>query len=90
MISCSDYWNNRRRCQVRIFASPRPTRGEGAIVPWRGVVEPRRHPIFGARGPGKGKGSGVTAYIRKPYSAEQLAKKLRILARIVALKQPTH
>ena len=29
---------------------------------------------------------GVTAYIRKPYSMEQIAKKLRVVARLVALK----
>ena len=32
----------------------------------------------------KAKSAGVTGYIRKPFSAEELQKKLRVIARIVA------
>ena len=32
--------------------------------------------------------SGVTAYIRKPYSAEELVKKLRVVARIIEFRNP--
>jgi DNA-binding response OmpR family regulator len=31
--------------------------------------------------------SGVTAFIRKPFSAEQLVKKLRVVARVLAIKK---
>ena len=34
----------------------------------------------------KAKTAGVTAYVRKPFSTSELAKKLRVIARLIALR----